>query len=180
MRLLADSHVLIWWVDNPAQLTPAARAAIADPDNEVFMSAASLWEIGLKVAKGKLRVPANFAQVLRAGGFADLPVHARHAERAIGLPAIHGDPFDRMLVAQAIEEGLALVSWDQCLRRAPDRGVVSISLHSIQAPRRLLLTPGPPGETATPPPPQKPAAAARPNTPAAVPDCAASTPSAPP
>jgi len=113
MRLLADSHVLIRWAENPAQLTPAARAAIADPNNEVFMSAASLWEIGLKVAKGKLRVPANFAQMLRLGGFADLPVHARHAERALTLPPVHGAPFGRMLVAQALEEGLTLVSCDQ-------------------------------------------------------------------
>lgn len=125
MRLLADSHVLIWWVDNPAQLTPAARAAIANPDNEVFMSAASLWEIGLKVAKGKLRVPPNFAQVLRAGGFADLPVHARHAELAIALPAVHGDPFDRMLVAQAIEEGLTLVSCDQWIASYGVRQIVA-------------------------------------------------------
>jgi PIN domain nuclease of toxin-antitoxin system len=113
MRLLADSHVLIRWAENPAQLTLAARAAIADPDNEVFMSAASLWEIGLEVAKGKLRMQANFAQMLRLGGFADLPVHARHAERALTLPPVHGDPFDRMLVAQALEEGLTLVSCDQ-------------------------------------------------------------------
>lgn len=125
MRLLADSHVLICWVDNPAQLTPAARAAIADPANEVFMSAASLWEIGLKVAKGKLRVPADFAQVLRAGGFADLPVHARHAELAITLPAVHGDPFDRMLVAQAIEKGLTLVSCDQWIAAYGVRQIVA-------------------------------------------------------
>jgi PIN domain nuclease of toxin-antitoxin system len=125
MRLLADSHVLIWWAENPAQLTPGARAAIADPDNEVFMSAASLWEIGLKVAKGKLRVPANFAQMLRLGGFADLPVHARHAERALTLPPVHGDPFDRMLVAQAMEEGLTLVSCDQWITAYGLRQIVA-------------------------------------------------------
>ncbi len=113
MRLLADSHVLIWWADNPELLTPAASAAIADPANEVFMSAASLWELGLKVAKGKLTLPANFAAVLRADGFTDLPVHARHAERAFTLPPIHGDPFDRMLVAQAVEENLTLISCDR-------------------------------------------------------------------
>jgi PIN domain nuclease of toxin-antitoxin system len=113
MRLLADSHVLIWWAENPARLTPAARAAIADPANEVLMSAASLWEIGLKVAKGKLAVPANFAAVLRADGFVDLPIHARHAERALTLPPVHGDPFDRMLIAQAMDEGLTLVSRDR-------------------------------------------------------------------
>jgi len=125
MRLLADSHVLICWADNPAQITPAARAALANPENEVFMSAASLWEIGLKVAKGKLRVPANFAQVLRSGGFADLPVHARHAELAIGLPAIHGDPFDRMLVAQALDEGLILVMCDQWIGAYGVRQIVA-------------------------------------------------------
>lgn len=115
MRLLLDSHVLIWWAENPAELSPAARAAIADPANEVFMSAASLWEIGLKAAKGKLRVPAEFASVLRADGISDLPVHARHAERALGLPPVNGDPFDRMLVAQALEEGLVLVSRDRLI-----------------------------------------------------------------
>ncbi|NDC74569.1 type II toxin-antitoxin system VapC family toxin [bacterium] len=125
MRLLADSHVLIRWAENPAQLTPAARAAIADPNNEVFMSAASLWEIGLKVAKGKLRVPANFAQMLRLGGFADLPVHARHAERALTLHPVHGDPFGRMLVAQALEEGLTLVSCDQWIASYGMRQIVA-------------------------------------------------------
>jgi len=125
MRLLVDSHALIWWAENPAQLTPAARAAIADPENEVFMSAASLWEIGLKVAKGKLRVPANFAQTLRMGGFADLPVHARHAERSLSLPPVHGDPFDRMLVAQALEEGLTLVSSDQWIAAYGVRQIVA-------------------------------------------------------
>jgi PIN domain nuclease of toxin-antitoxin system len=125
MRLLADSHVLIWWAENPAQLTPTARAAIADPENDVFMSAASLWEIGLKVAKGKLRVPANFAQMLRLGGFTDLPVHARHAERSLTLPAVHGDPFDRMLVAQALEEGLTLVSCDQWIAGYGVRQIVA-------------------------------------------------------
>lgn len=113
MRLLLDSHALIWWAENPAELTPAARAAIADPANEVFMSAASLWEIGLKCAKGKLRVPAGLAGALRADGISDLPIHVRHAERALALPPHHGDPFDRMLVAQALEENLTLVSRDR-------------------------------------------------------------------
>jgi len=125
MRLLADSHVLIWWADNPALLTPAARAAIADPDNEVFMSAASLWELGLKVAKGKLRLPPNFVQTLRLGGFADLPILARHAERSLSLPPVHGDPFDRMLVAQALEEGLVLVSCDQWIASYGVRQIVA-------------------------------------------------------
>ena len=123
MRLLADSHALIWWVENPSMLTPDARAAIADPANEVFMSTASIWEIGLKVAKGRLRVAANFAAVLRADGFTDLLIHPRHAERALTLPPIHGDPFDRLLIAQAMEEGLVFVS---CDRWVPAYGVRQI------------------------------------------------------
>lgn len=125
MRLLADSHVLIWWMENPSLLTPAARAAIADPGNEVFMSAASIWELGLKVAKGKLRLPDNFVPLLRAGGFTDLPIQARHAERSLNLPAVHGDPFDRMLIAQALEEGLTLVSCDQWIAGYGVRQIVA-------------------------------------------------------
>lgn len=125
MRLLADSHVLVWWAENPALLSPASRDALADPENEVYLSAASLWELGLKVAKGKLRLPPTFAAVLRADGFSDLPVLARHAERAVSLPPIHGDPFDRMLVAQALEEGLILVSRDAFVASYAVRQIVA-------------------------------------------------------
>ena len=113
MRLLLDSHVIIWWLENPSELTPAARAAIADPANEAYVSSASIWEIGLKATKGKLRIAAEFPALLRGDGFVDLPIHARHAERTLSMPAHHGDPFDRMLVAQALEENLTLVSRDR-------------------------------------------------------------------
>jgi PIN domain nuclease of toxin-antitoxin system len=113
MRLLLDSHVVIWWLQNPAELTARARAAIADPANEAYVSAASIWEIGLKAAKSKLLIAAEFPSLLRSDGFVDLPIHARHAERTLALPPHHGDPFDRMLIAQALEENLTLVSRDR-------------------------------------------------------------------
>ncbi len=113
MRLLLDSHVVIWWLENPSELIPAARAAIANPANEAYVSAASVWEIGLKTAKGKLRIAAEFPTLLRSDGFVDLPIHVRHAERTLALPPHHGDPFDRMLIAQALEENLTLVSRDR-------------------------------------------------------------------
>jgi PIN domain nuclease of toxin-antitoxin system len=115
MKILADSHVLIWWLCNPGNLEPAAQAAIRDPENAVFFSVASIWEIGLKVAKGHLRVPPGLVEMLRSDSFYELPVLARHAEKAILLPPIHGDPFDRMLVAQALQDGLVLATRDRII-----------------------------------------------------------------
>ena len=85
---------------------------LADPENEVFFSAASVWELGLKIARGKLLMPADFVDTLRKDGFSDLAVTIDHADASLYLPRHHGDPFDRMLVAQALEEGLVLVSRD--------------------------------------------------------------------
>lgn len=112
MRLLADSCVVVWWLEDPSQLSDAARAAIEDGNNDVVLSAASVWELWLKIAKGKLKLPATFVEVLREEGFSDLPVSSEHAALAAALPGHHADPFDRMLVAQAISEGLVLVTRD--------------------------------------------------------------------
>ena len=117
MRLLLDSHVVVWWAVYPGRLTPAVRDAIRDPANGVHLSAASIWELGLKIALGKLRLPADYADRLLSDGFEPLSVTASHANRAMTLPAIHGDPFDRMLVAQALEEGLVLVTADRNIAR---------------------------------------------------------------
>ncbi|MDR2863618.1 MAG: type II toxin-antitoxin system VapC family toxin [Puniceicoccales bacterium] len=115
MKILADSHVLIWWLSDPGKLHPLVLAAIHDADNTVFFSAASIWEIGLKVAKGHLKVPPGLAQVLGADGFDELPVQVVHAEKALMLPPIHADPFDRMLIAQALHEGLVLATRDRLI-----------------------------------------------------------------
>ena len=87
------------------------------PENEIFLSAASVWELGLKVARQKLRLPADYASHLLVHGMAELPVTIAHASRATTLTPLHGDPFDRLLIAQALEEGLVLVTSDQAIMR---------------------------------------------------------------
>ena len=115
MRLLLDSHALLWWMDDPAKLKQEARLAISDPSNLVFVSAVSVWELGLKVSKGKLRLPLEFHKILRKNGIESLPFTAEHAVESISLPAIHGDPFDRALVAQVRLESMTLVTRDGML-----------------------------------------------------------------
>jgi PIN domain nuclease of toxin-antitoxin system len=117
-RLLLDTHVLIWWraSDRPA-ISTAAYDAIADPASEVFVSVASVWEIAIKRALGKLHAPGSLTQAIGAVGFRELPIAALHAEQAGGLPLHHTDPFDRMLVAQAQAEGLTVVTRDANIPR---------------------------------------------------------------
>jgi PIN domain nuclease of toxin-antitoxin system len=115
MNFLVDSHAAVWWMDDPNRLAPAARDAIADGRNLVYLSAASVWEIGLKMARGKLRLPATYVDRLRADGFSFLDVSVSHAQRAPFLPPHHADPFDRLLIAQAQIEGLVLVTRDEDL-----------------------------------------------------------------
>jgi PIN domain nuclease of toxin-antitoxin system len=112
MRILLDSHILLWWMDDPQRLKPTARAAIADPRNEVLASAVSIWEIGLKRSKGKLRIPENFADFLPVNGILTLSFSAAHAQASFSLPALHGDPFDRALIAQCQLESLTLATRD--------------------------------------------------------------------
>ena len=117
MKLLLDSHVVVWWSVYPGRLRAGTRAAIVSADNEVFLSAASVWELGLKIARGKLALPEDYAPRLLAHGFDELAVSIAHAARATTLPPLHGDPFDRLLIAQALEEGLMLVTSDQAILR---------------------------------------------------------------
>ena len=112
MRLLLDTHTFLWWVSDWDQIAKPARQAIADPSNEVFVSAVSGWEIGVKKAKGRLTAPDNLTAVVEEKQFQHLPLTFEHAERAATLPAHHRDPFDRMLVAQARVEGLVLITRD--------------------------------------------------------------------
>jgi len=118
MRLLLDTHILLWWLDDAPSLPAAARAAISDVTSEVFVSVATAWEIAIKQALGKLDFPiSRMAEILVEAGCLSLPVHLDHAVTAAGLPPHHGDPFDRMLVAQAQREGLTIVTVDPMIRR---------------------------------------------------------------
>ena len=118
MRLLLDTHILIWWLADDRKLAKSARAIIANPDNDVLVSAASLWEISIKVALGRLEVELDdLEQNVAANGFRSLPINFRHAITAGRLPAIHRDPFDRMLIAQASVEELRVTSHDKIFER---------------------------------------------------------------
>ncbi len=120
MRLLLDTHTLLWWLLGRPELSASARAVIADPSNEAFVSAASSWEIATKHRIGKLpsaaRIAADTTGIISAQGLSELPISIRHGQVAGQLPPIHKDPFDRILVAQAVIEDLILVSNDAVLR----------------------------------------------------------------
>ena len=123
-RLLLDTHVFLWWLADAPELVDQARKAIADQRNEVFVSAATGWEIGIKRANGKLQAPANLDAMVEDAGFAPLPLTYFHGEQAGALPMHHNDPFDRMLIAQAQAEGLVIVTRDP---RIPRYGVRTLS-----------------------------------------------------
>jgi len=110
--LLLDAHAVLWWLADDPVLDPAARSAIADPTNDVLVSAASIWEIEIKRALGKLDAPTGLVAAVEEAGFGVLPITGPDAERAGTLPAHHRDPFDRMLVAQADRVGAIVVSRD--------------------------------------------------------------------
>lgn len=118
MKLLLDTHVLIWYVDGNPKLSQAATDAIRDTDNSIRISPASCWEIGIKVSIGKLQLNRPFAEFLDLCvdryGFEFLPIEPKHALAVSRLPfpPNHRDPFDRLLVAQALAEGMELVSAD--------------------------------------------------------------------
>jgi PIN domain nuclease of toxin-antitoxin system len=117
VNLLLDTHTLLWWLDDSPALSPRARAGIADGANTVWVSAVSVWEIRIKQALGKVRLPRGFRAALDAQQFTSLPVTAEHAHTMADLPSVHRDPFDRMLAAQARTESLVLVSRDPVMTR---------------------------------------------------------------
>ena len=110
---------MLWWSDDPTLVRADARAAIEDARNEVLVSAASVWEAAVKVAAGRLRMPIGLDEAAVKAGFAELPISWQDARQSRALPPLHGDPFDRMLVAQALEDGLVLVTRDAVVRQYP-------------------------------------------------------------
>lgn len=115
MRLLLDTHALIWAAADPDRLSGRAAEAIADPGNDVHVSAVSAWEVAIKRARGRLRFPDVDTGLLRTLRFAGLPIALEHAVEVGRLPVHHRDPFDRMLVAQARTDDLTLVTRDRLL-----------------------------------------------------------------
>ena len=118
MRFLLDSHVFLW-LDDPQQMTAKAQAVLADHENKLFLSVASIWELTLKRAAGKLHFTGPFAAVAETYQISLVPVRAEHAAKTEALPRFHKDPFDHMLVAQALVEDLVLVTRDEVLARYP-------------------------------------------------------------
>lgn len=114
MRLLLDTHAILWWQRDDRRLGRKAREAIATADI-VWVSAVSGWEISIKSALGRLRLNEPFPALLAADDFTELPMTLAHAERLLALPQHHTDPFDRMLIAQALTERATIVSHDRAL-----------------------------------------------------------------
>ena len=116
MKALLDTHTFLWWNTNDRRLSPAARAFIADGRNQIFVSAASAWEIAIKSARGRLELPSApdqyVADRMRSNGFSPLPIQISHALEVYRLPLHHNDPFDRLLIAQSRLEKLPLLSGD--------------------------------------------------------------------
>jgi PIN domain nuclease of toxin-antitoxin system len=110
--LLLDTHALLWWRAAPERLGSSSRVAIEEEADVVYFSPASVWEIAIKRAKGRLDAPPRLVETMVERGFRELPIRSAHALKAGGLPQHHSDPFDRMLVAQAQSENLTLVSDD--------------------------------------------------------------------
>lgn len=117
MRLLLDTHVLLWWLDGDRRLGAVAASRIEDDATDVYVSAATAWEIAVKRAAGKLAAPFDVSAEIDDEGFLPLAITVEHGVAAGGLPLHHTDPFDRMLVAQARTEGLWLVTSDAAIRQ---------------------------------------------------------------
>ncbi|WP_432543463.1 type II toxin-antitoxin system VapC family toxin [Kineococcus sp. SYSU DK002] len=111
--LLLDTHVLLWWLSDDERLPERMRVAVADGENEVFVSAASAWEMSIKAALGKLTAPDGLREELQQQGFTELPITVDDGLAAGALPRHHDDPFDRVLIAQASRRGLRLLSVDR-------------------------------------------------------------------
>ena len=122
MKLLLDTHLLLWAAGQPESLSDAARSLMADPDNVLMFSAASLWEVSIKHGLGRpdFRVdPRLLRRGLIDNGYGELAITSEHAVAVDSLPAIHKDPFDRILVAQATIEGIVLLTADPVVARYP-------------------------------------------------------------
>ena len=116
-KYLLDTHVLLWWLSADKQLGSSARKMIASTDNQIFCSVASYWEMVIKQSLGKLSFPKKTFTTLEENGILILPIEAKHIAELQSLPTIHKDPFDRILIAQAINEKMTLVTGDKHIQK---------------------------------------------------------------
>jgi PIN domain nuclease of toxin-antitoxin system len=116
VKLLLDTHAALWWLADDARVGRAAERELSDDTNRVLLSAAVIWEVAIKRSLGKLQAPAGLAQTLLSAGAQPVPITLDHAAAVEALPWHHRDPFDRLLVSQALTEGAAIVSQDERLR----------------------------------------------------------------
>lgn len=121
MKVILDTHVFLWWIVDDPRLSPRARQVLSQPKNELLLSAASGWEMAIKVGLGKLKIPAPIDRFiidqLNINGISVLPIDLRHALHVAALPKLHRDPFDRLLIAQAQLERIPIVSGDSQIRQ---------------------------------------------------------------
>ena len=116
MRLLIDTHVLLWSIDDPSRLAAPARRAIESIENDIFVSAVCLWEIAIKLRSGRLKAADDLPdQIADHPDFRLLPIETEHVWRVRRLPRIHGDPFDQLLIAQALVENMTVVTHDRII-----------------------------------------------------------------
>lgn len=119
MRILLDTHAVVWYLDGNERLLPNHRHLIVDSKNDVFVSTATLWELAIKISIGKLETPKSLSEILatlQKQGFDILPIMPGHTLQVTALPFHHRDPFDRMLIAQALVEHLSLVTYDDAFK----------------------------------------------------------------
>ena len=122
MRFLIDTHLLLWAAGQSARLSPVARSLISDPENELLFSAASLWEIAIKAGLGRADFRVDAARLRRGllnNGYRELAITGEHAVAVTGLPMIHKDPFDRLLLAQGLVEDVTLLTCDPVMTQYP-------------------------------------------------------------
>ncbi|GHD53724.1 twitching motility protein PilT [Thalassobaculum fulvum] len=115
MDLLLDTHVVLWWNEGDARLRPDVRDMVRDPDNTIYVSAATPWEIAIKARKGRMAFRGPLERLIEGSGFVPLPIDPAHGVMAGSLDWDHADPFDRVLVAQAAMENLVLVHADRAI-----------------------------------------------------------------
>ena len=118
-QYLIDTHIVLWWLADDPKLTPKIKETISNPDNSVFISVVSLWEINIKDSIGKLQIEKDYLRYLKQEGFDFLSVTTEHVMKLQELPSYHQDPFDRLLICQSIVQGLTFITLDKKIIQYP-------------------------------------------------------------